>query len=320
MNRLSNRMPHPFGLFLAVWLCAIALAMAFFPIRSAVATTTQVSDEPTCSDRYSGPFFETRVVVADNEAVCHDLTIFNTKLAVNGQVHGKLVSFGGDTVISGVVVGNITAYGGSVTLENGSRVEGDILLYDSTFNRSSASTQELKGSVIDHTNQPFGDDNTFSFPFWTLLLWGTLGMALSTLLPDHVMLVRTTAFGKTKRSLLLGLLSLLLIPSICFVLVALVLTIPLAIMLAVVLMAAWTLGVVAVGWHCGEFLVNKILPTPHSRQFSVVVGVLVLTLAGAIPYIGWIITLGVGLLGLGAVFLSRFGTRLYAHPKQPLTL
>jgi len=43
-------------------------------------------------------------------------------------------------------------------------------------------------------------------------------------------------------------------------------------------------------------------------------------LAGSLPYIGNWISIGAGLLGLGAVFLSRFGTRLYSQPKQPLTL
>jgi hypothetical protein len=43
-------------------------------------------------------------------------------------------------------------------------------------------------------------------------------------------------------------------------------------------------------------------------------------LAGSLPYIGCFISIGAGLLGLGAVFLSRFGTRLYSQPKQPLPL
>jgi hypothetical protein len=46
----------------------------------------------------------------------------------------------------------------------------------------------------------------------------------------------------------------------------------------------------------------------------------VLVLAGSLPYIGWLLSIGAGLIGLGAVFLSRFGTRLYSQPKKPITL
>ena len=53
---------------------------------------------------------------------------------------------------------------------------------------------------------------------------------------------------------------------------------------------------------------------------AVVVGLAVLALAGSLPFIGWFVSIGAGLLGLGAVFLSRFGTRLFSQPRQPLPL
>jgi hypothetical protein len=86
------------------------------------------------------------------------------------------------------------------------------------------------------------------------------------------------------------------------------------------LVAAWALGIVAIGWLVGEYLTNRFIPRYNTRQVQVVVGLTLLTLAGSLPYIGWLITLGTGLLGLGAVLLSRFGTRLYSQPKQLLPL
>jgi len=86
------------------------------------------------------------------------------------------------------------------------------------------------------------------------------------------------------------------------------------------LVAAWTLGTVAVGWLIGEHILSRLAPHQNTRIMQIVVGLTVLILAGSLPYIGWLISLGAGLLGLGAVFLSRFGTRLYSSPKDPLTL
>ena len=40
----------------------------------------------------------------------------------------------------------------------------------------------------------------------------------------------------------------------------------------------------------------------------------------SLPFIGWIVFLGTGIVGIGAVFLSRFGTRLYRRPEQPLSI
>jgi len=53
---------------------------------------------------------------------------------------------------------------------------------------------------------------------------------------------------------------------------------------------------------------------------QIVVGLTALTLLGALPYFGWLVNIVAGLLGLGAVLLSRFGTRLYGRPREPLNL
>jgi len=48
--------------------------------------------------------------------------------------------------------------------------------------------------------------------------------------------------------------------------------------------------------------------------------VIALAMVTSLPYIGWLVGLGTGFVGLGAVLLSRFGTRLYSQPKQPITI
>jgi len=89
---------------------------------------------------------------------------------------------------------------------------------------------------------------------------------------------------------------------------------------AVGLIAAWALGTVAIGWIVGDYILHRIVPHQNTRPMQVGVGLTVLALVGSLPHIGWFISLIAGLLGLGAVFLSRFGTRLYSQPRQPLPL
>ena len=46
---------------------------------------------------------------------------------------------------------------------------------------------------------------------------------------------------------------------------------------------------------------------------AVLVGVILLAIIGEVPCLGWLISLLVGTVGVGAVILSRFGTRLYGQ-------
>lgn len=274
-----------------------------------------------CTITQHGPVFGQTLVVDEHEVECGDLTLFGSNLDVRGQVRGNILAFGSSINIAGMVSGNVSLYGGGATLQNGSHVRGNINLYGGS-ERSEAQAR-LDGAVKDQARHATlwlpGVGTGFAFPFWSMVIWVALGLALVSLLPEHMMFVRATVTSKTRRSLVLGLLSLLLAPPVLLVLIALIIPIPLAILIAIGLIAAWALGTIAVGWLMGEYIMRAIAPQHNTRLAQVTVGLTVLVLVGSLPYIGWIVSIGAGLLGLGAVFLSRFGTRLYSQPRHPLT-
>ncbi|WP_201380720.1 polymer-forming cytoskeletal protein [Ktedonobacter sp. SOSP1-85] len=281
------------------------------------------SPPPSCTGAYHKAFFGSIVVVNSGEVICSNITAFGGKIIIQGLVRGDVVAFGSDLIINGHVDGQVTTYGSNVAMQSDARVNGDIRLCGGHW--FSGPQSQLHGSVLECTKSvgllvisDLGPD----IRFWSLLTWLVLSVLLTVLLPEHVMLVRTTATTKTRRSLVLGLLSVLLAPAVLAVLIALIVSIPLAIIIFVGLLTAWTLGTVAIGWHIGAMLFHKFAPQHryNTRLVQVVVGITVLTLAGSIPYIGWLVSLFSGLLGLGAVLLSRFGTRLYSQPKHPLPL
>jgi hypothetical protein len=288
-------------------------------VMAATSDVTRTSGD--CSGGHLRPSFGGAVVVDTNEVECGTLTTFGGTVAINGEVQGDVVAFNSDVVIAGTVDGNVNLYGGNVIMQSGSHVHGDINLYGGQFTQGL--NIHLDGTAIDHTKNIgwlFGIGGSFHFSFWFLLVWVGLGVLLTSLLPEHVMIVRTTVVSKTRRSLVLGLLTIPLAPAVLIVLVALVLSIPLAIIVGLGIIAAWGLGTVAIGWLVGDYILGKVAPHYNTRLKQIVVGLTVLVLAGSLPYIGWLITIGAGSLGLGAVFLSRFGTRLYSQPKQPITL
>jgi hypothetical protein len=274
-----------------------------------------------CTEGHRGPSFNSAVVVTEGEVVCSDLTSFGGSVTIHGVIKGDVVVFGGNSVIDGVVNGNVTLYGGNLTLQDGAQVNGDIHVCggvwtgssDSRLHRNVFSCTKSLGTLLTSVNGA-------NIRFWSTLVWVILGIVLTSLLPEHVMLVRTTAKSKMGRSFVLGLLSVLLAPAILAVLVGLIISIPLAILVSVGLIAAWALGIVAIGWIVGDYIVCSVAPQHSTRLLQVIVGMTALALAGSLPSVGLWITIGSGLVGLGAVLLSRFGTRLYSPPRHPLPL
>jgi hypothetical protein len=265
-----------------------------------------------------GPSIGGNVVIAGNQVVCSELIAFGGTVAIHGTLRGDVVAFGGTVIIDGTVHGDINLYGGVVALQSGSHVYGDLYLYDARWAREHDA--QLDGAVIDHPQRLAWFPSGFSFPTLGLLIWVGLGLLLTWLLPEHVMLVRTTLTLRTGRSLLVGLLSAILAPVLILLLGTLIISIPLAIIVALGFLAGWALGTVALGLLIGERLLQAIVPQYHARPVQVAIGLVILTLAGSLPTVGWLISLGAGLLGLGAVLLSRFGTRLYGELRYPLIL
>ena len=292
------------------WLRSLPIAQANGPAPS--------SSDNGCTTTFQGPNFGETIVIGQNDVACGKLMDFGGKVAIDGKMQGDVSAFGSTMVVTGTVDGDIHLYGGLLTLQSGSQVHGDINLYGGRLIHESGS--QFDGNVYTQNDQfvSFIGSEHFSFPLWSIVIWVALGLLLSKLLPEHVTFVRTTVIQKMRRSLLIGLLSILLAPAILIVLTALILPIPVAIIVALGLIAAWALGTVAVGWIVGEHIVRAVAPQRNTRLVQVVVGLAALALVGAIPYIGWLISLATGLVGLGAVFLSRFGTRLYSQPKRPI--
>ncbi|GHO44713.1 polymer-forming cytoskeletal protein [Ktedonospora formicarum] len=292
-------------------------------ITLAAESGTRTAPNPACTGAYHKAFFGSTVVVNSGEVICSNITSFGGKIVIQGIVRGDVTSFGGDLLVDGYVDGQVTTYGADVTMQNDARVNGDVRLCGGNW--ISGSQSQLHGSILECTKGVglfVVSDIGPELRFWLLLTWLALGVLLTILLPEHVMLVRTTVSTKTRRSLILGILSVLLAPAVFAVLIALIVSIPLAILIFIGLLAAWALGTVAIGWLLGTYILSKFSPGQryNTHLVQVVVGLTVLILLGSLPYIGWLITLGTGLLGLGAVLLSRFGTRLYSQPKQPLSL
>jgi hypothetical protein len=184
------------------------IAAQVTPATAQAASTHIDSPVSQCTTNLERPSFSSKVVVNTQEIVCSDITSFGGTVDIKGTVYGDVVAFGSSVVVDGVIRGDVHLYGSSATLHNGSQLHGNILLYGGGYHKD-------RGAVFDgqpinkvaHFNWLFGGINTFSFPLWSILTWVALGLILTLLLPEHVMLVRTTATNRKGRSFVLGLLT-----------------------------------------------------------------------------------------------------------------
>jgi hypothetical protein len=287
---------------------------------TALAADSQVAGSAgACTGSSHSPSFGGTVTVTPAETLCSDVTAFGSTVDIRGQVRGNMLAFGSTIIIDGGVIGNITLFGGSVAFHTGFTVHGNVNLYGSSVYRERGF--HIDGTYNDHSQVGFlFGITTFSFPAWFLFLMLPLGLLSIWLLPEHVMFVSATVKNKMRRSLLIGLLSALLAPVVVIILFALIISIPFALILLLALLVAWTLGIIAISWMIGEQIIHALTSRPHARYLPVVVGVIALAMVTSLPYIGWLVGLATGFVGLGAVLLSRFGTRLYSQPKQPITI
>ncbi len=278
--------------------------------------------QPGCTSTSYLPSLGGAVTIHATDVQCSDLTVVGGSVTIAGTLRGNILVFGSTVTIDGGVSGDITLFGGSITLRSGSHVYGTIHLYGSQEIKENGAY--FNGWIDDHSrNYWFFGLQAFNFPFWFLFVMIPLGLLCTWLFPEHSTLVRATIEQHWRRSLFVGLLSLLLAPVLLLILLTTIIAIPVALIVLVALVVAGTVGVIAVSWSIGEQILHAMSTRPITRKkryIAIVLGLLALAIFGSLPVLGWLISIAASMIGLGGVLLSRFGTRLYGRPKQPLPM
>ncbi len=147
----------------------------------------------------------------------------------------------------------------------------------------------------------------------TAIAVAALGALVVVMLPSQTKQVSATAEQSALQSLGVGCLTVLVMVPLIVLFAVLIITIPAAVILPFAIAVAWLFGWIALGWLVGEKVLHAVNARESLRMpiVAVMVGVLLLAVLSQVPLIGWLIGLVIGLVGLGAVVLTRFGTRGY---------
>jgi hypothetical protein len=147
---------------------------------------------------------------------------------------------------------------------------------------------------------------------WSLAKWVAkfgvlllLGFLLMSFFPRRVDAVAASLLASPARSVLAGLLGLLAQPILSLLLVVTIVGIPLLVVQALGIGVAYLMGVTAVA-----MVIGRALPPALHRGTGILqlaIGLWLVQLAFAIPYIGWMLWATLIMATFGAVLRTRFG-------------
>jgi cytoskeletal protein CcmA (bactofilin family) len=317
----------------------VLLAMLIFvPMQSAAAKGTSFDGQVIFGQSYT---------LKSGETLTGDLLVFGgtASLEEGATVTGNVVLFGGILVVNGEVSGDVAVTGGTVTIGSSAHIHGNLATVGASLERAEGA--QIDGQIFNTATSWVGTGNNGNNPvtpstpatpvvpsvhinfdpfgslfnaFGQALSLAVLAMLVMLFLAPHadrvahaVMVQPLTAGG-------LGLLTVIVAPIALILLTVTIILIPVAAVAVVALFVAAVFGWIAIGYEIGQRFTTAIHQNWHPA-FSAGLGVFTLTLVAnaltGIPVlncVGWLVPFLLGLAGLGAVIMTRFGTQSVVAP------
>jgi hypothetical protein len=260
------------------------------------------------------------VHILEGESV-ENAVAYGGTLRIDGHVEGDAVAFGGNIELGpkAEVEGDVASFGGKITVAEGARIDGDQTSFGSAgmastlgqvFTQLPMTTQHLRADFDDSDSGPSIADFLVRFA----LFFG-LGFLLWWILPTPMREIEAELRRDPFRCGLIGFVgAVALVPSTLLLLLS-VIGIPVVPLLWGAVALAVLMGSVAMAHAFGLRIPN--IAQGKTQAVVLAVGVLILTVVGLIPYLGPLAICVIGMLGLGAVIRTRFGTKKSPPPAAP---
>jgi len=272
-----------------------------------------------------------------------DLVIFagNAVLEEESTVNGDVAVIGGNLEVNATVNGDLVGLGGYVNVLPEATVNGDLTVLGSSIDR--AEEAQITGSMMSAEDFPFEFDSSFFKPtrstdlsgwrfalspvlslfwfFFRLLVWTGLAALVFLFLEDQIKNVSRSAFDHPGVSLAAGLGVIILSPAVLLTLLITVILIPISFVAAFIIAAGWILGWLALGYELGRRMASAL-----EQNWSPLVMAALGTFAVMLIFngfhqimpacLGWVPKFVAGSWMIGAVALTRFGSRRYTPGDQ----
>lgn len=251
--------------------------------------------------------------------VSGNVALIGGNLTISGKIDGDIVLIGGQALLTetAIVNGDIVTMGGQVTQEPGAQVSGEIVNNAPPINIPDVPNIPNVPGVPNVPNTP--DINVSVNPFWEVagvlgraVAVAAIGMLLTLFLQPQMERVGDTLARQPVLAGSFGLLTLVVAPLVMLIMAVTVILLPVALIVAFVIPLAWLFGIVALGQEVGERFTNAINQTwapVLATGFGTFLLLLVGGFVGLIPCVGWLLPFLVGLIAVGGVAMTWFGTR-----------
>ena len=264
--------------------------------------------------------------IENGAAVNCTVVVFGGNLEVAGTVAEDVVVFGGDTRLEGTakVLGELVTFGGGVSREDGAQVYGG---ESSGFDWD----RDFEPNWVPSSRIPFLNPVLYFYQrvfeaVLTAVALGLLALLVVLFWPDQTAQVGAAVTTAPAASAGLGLLTVVAVPVLIVLTAITICLVPVAFLGALLFAAAMIFGMIALGLVVGQRLAAALKAYNVSPAIAAALGTGLLALAMAaisqVPCVGWVPPLVLASVGLGAVVVTRFGTRPYfggpaARPMPP---
>ncbi len=249
---------------------------------------------------------------------------------MNGStINGNVILIGGSAQAAGIIHGSLTVLGGTVNLSSTFVLDGNLTTAGTVVNRAAGA--QINGQINSNGTNPIvvipgqvqiPNLNYSLNPFLKVLgfflrlfLWTLAAMILAMFIPNHLGRAAQTAISQPLLSGGLGLLTVVVVVVLAILLGITICLLPISVIAILLLIIAWCFGLITLGFEVGK-RISATSKTPWHPALSAGLGTLLLIavlngVSALVPCVGWVPKVLVGLLGLGAVLLTQFGTKDY---------
>lgn len=210
-------------------------------------------------------------------------------------VQGNIDVYGGDATIYGTVNGNVNAYGGHVIPKDGSVINGETNSYGDWMTSWVPWLPVADASSIQRENQHL----------MTRLAYSVIVVLAFLLFPVRVRSALDRVEHHPGLSAMVGVLALVAVIPIAVLLFVSIIGWPLIPVEILAIFAGILIGQAALGLLIGRRLYELIRPhTTPSPLGALVLGLIIISAAEVLPFVGHLVTALVWLVGLGAAILA----------------
>jgi len=255
------------------------------------------------------------VVLEDGSTLNGDILMVGGSLDAAGKVNGDINVAGGllEIQATAIINGDINAAGSNLQRDPDAIISGEITTeHDGPFIVTPAGVQ------LPQLNMALAPSFSFFGFLLRVILWALLAMLLALFLPNQLHHISRAAVAQPLISGGLGLLTVVVLPLVLLLIALTILLIPISLVGILLLVVAWAYGLIALGTELGNRFA-QIFNSQWHPALAAGAGTFLLMLVingieAAIPCLGLLPKFIVGVTGLGAVLLSRFGMQPYPPP------